>query len=587
MRLFYLKHIGELIKRYRRVRQLKCMKAKLKWIRPRRKGMADLIALLGVAAILSVVVFATPSDIPIGEMAYQKLWLGRMIFVFVICCVFSLCLNRKQYLSFPSIVTWVLIVLGGIEAIWGLRQIYGLAVSNHSLYALTGSFYNPGPYSGYLAMIFPLCLHEWLSLREKTERTCLEQGKYYVTLGVILLILCVLPAGMSRSAWIAAIISGVWVYGIHASWRIRLKEIRTRYKRKVGLACIAGGVIIIMIGYALFQLKATSANGRLFMWKVSALAIAESPIVGHGTGSFVSAYGRAQEDYFANGEYSETEELVAGSPEYAFNEYLQIAVEYGVPFLLVTALVITFCLWRGITENRIGICGGVISVLVFAFSSYPMQLPAFVIAFLILLMACIAGRFLAWQLAFACVLGFSGYHWWQADVHQECKDWANCRMLYQAGAYQSAKEGYERLYPKLKGRGAFLFEYGHCLHKLKEADASILLLKEASTRSCDPMILNIIGKNFQEKGEYAQAEKWLLRSTHLLPGRIYPYYLLAKLYASPGYLQPDKFHEMADLVLTKEPKVQSTAVREMRDEIRKLVIDVSNEKIVNNRNVND
>lgn len=30
----------------------------------------------------------------------------------------------------------------------------------------------------------------------------------------------------------------------------------------------------------------------------------------------------------------------------------------------------------------------------------------------------------------------------------------------------------------------------------------------------------------------------------------------------PGYLQPDKFHEMADLVLTKEPKVQSTAVRE-------------------------
>lgn len=71
--------------------------------------MADLIALLGVAAILSVVVFAIPIAIPIGEMAYQKLWLGRMIFVFVICCVFSLCLNRKQYLSFPSIVTLVLI----------------------------------------------------------------------------------------------------------------------------------------------------------------------------------------------------------------------------------------------------------------------------------------------------------------------------------------------------------------------------------------------------------------------------------------------------------------------------------------------
>jgi hypothetical protein len=28
---------------------------------------------------------------------------------------------------------------------------------NHPLFAVTGSFFNPGPYSGYLAMVFPLC----------------------------------------------------------------------------------------------------------------------------------------------------------------------------------------------------------------------------------------------------------------------------------------------------------------------------------------------------------------------------------------------------------------------------------------------
>lgn len=184
------------------------MKVKLKLIKIERKSMAGLIALLGVASILCVVAFPTPNDISVGEMAYQKLWLGRMTVVFAVCCLPFLCLNKKQYLSFPSIVTWVLIILGGIEAIWGLRQIYGFAVSNHSLYALTGSFYNPGPYSGYLAMIFPLCLHEWLNLKEKTERTWIEQGKYYMALGVMLLILCVLPAGMSRSAWIAVAVSG-------------------------------------------------------------------------------------------------------------------------------------------------------------------------------------------------------------------------------------------------------------------------------------------------------------------------------------------------------------------------------------------
>ncbi|WP_439710977.1 O-antigen ligase family protein [Bacteroides acidifaciens] len=536
-----------------------------------QKNIADVMTLTGVAAILSVVVFATSNDIPVGEMAYQRLWLGRMAFVFVVCCLLSFCLNRKNHLSFPTIVTWVLIILGGMEAVWGLRQIYGLAVSNHSLYALTGSFYNPGPYSGYLAMIFPLCLYEWLNLKEKTGRTWAEQGKYYIALGVMLLILCVLPAGMSRSAWIAAAISGTWVYGMHASWGSKLKEFGRKYKKKLVLACIAGSVIIIVAGYALFQLKATSANGRLFMWKISSMAIAESPVIGHGTGNFVSAYGRAQENYFANGEFSETEELVAGSPEYAFNEYLQVAMEYGIPFLLVVSLVIAFCLWKGSSEGRIGICGGVISFLVFSFSSYPMQIPGFAVTFYLLLAACAIGRSKVILFLFISMMALLGTYYWKNNQYAACKDWYRSKMLYNIGAYQSAKEDYGKLYPELANRGAFLFEYGYSLHKLKEYDNSTRILEEAMAHSNDPMILNIIGKNYQALGDYEKAEEYLIRSTHRLPGRIYPYYLLVKLYAEPQYLQPEKLKYAAEIVLTKEPKVQSTAVREMREEVKKLL----------------
>jgi len=536
-----------------------------------QKNMADMITLTGVAAILSVAVFATSNDIPVGEMAYQKLWLGRMLFVFVVCCLLSFCLNRKNHLSFPTIVTWVLIILGGMEAVWGLRQIYGLAVSNHSLYALTGSFYNPGPYSGYLAMIFPLCLYEWLNLKEKTERTWVEQGKYYIALGVMLLILCVLPAGMSRSAWIAAAISGTWVYGMRVSWGSRLKEFERKYKKRLVLVCIAGSVIIIVAGYALFQLKATSANGRLFMWKISSMAIAESPVIGHGTGNFVSAYGRAQENYFADGEFSETEELVAGSPEYAFNEYLQVAMEYGIPFLLVVSLVIVFCLWKGNSEGRIGICGGVISFLVFSFSSYPMQIPGFAVTFYLLLTACVVGRSKVILFLFISMMALLGTYYWKNNQYAACKDWYRSKMLYNIGAYQSAKEDYGKLYPELANRGAFLFEYGYSLHKLKEYDNSTRILEEAMAHSNDPMILNIIGKNYQALGDYEKAEEYLIRSTHRLPGRIYPYYLLVKLYAEPQYLQPEKLKYAAEIVLTKEPKVQSTAVREMREEVKKLL----------------
>ena len=35
-------------------------------------------------------------------------------------------------------------------------------------------------------------------------------------------------------------------------------------------------MVLIIVGYALFQLKVDSANGRLLIWKVSVMAIVEN-----------------------------------------------------------------------------------------------------------------------------------------------------------------------------------------------------------------------------------------------------------------------------------------------------------------------
>jgi hypothetical protein len=50
------------------------------------------------------------------------------------------------------------VVTGLVEAVWGLMQLYGFTSSQHYLFKITGSFFNPGPYSGWLAMIFPMAL---------------------------------------------------------------------------------------------------------------------------------------------------------------------------------------------------------------------------------------------------------------------------------------------------------------------------------------------------------------------------------------------------------------------------------------------
>ena len=118
-----------------------------KWL---KYGIA-LVAGIPVALCLSVVCCGT-SSLPADILEDDWRWMYA-------CGIFSLAAFTLLIFLFPArikeclpaVVSWVFILYGVVEAVWGIRQVYGFTYSNHSLYALTGSFYNPGPYSGYLA----------------------------------------------------------------------------------------------------------------------------------------------------------------------------------------------------------------------------------------------------------------------------------------------------------------------------------------------------------------------------------------------------------------------------------------------------
>lgn len=529
-----------------------------------RNLLAGTLVCIACIVLLSLAC-SVPSGLPAADTVGQWLYFDRSALAASGCLLMAGLLIEKRYALFVP-VSWVLVMLAGIEAVWGLRQLYGFATSGHSMYALTGSFFNPGPYSGYLAMILPVCLYQWLVCGRREGRV--------VSGGVMLLILCVLPAGMSRSAWLAAGVSCFCVYAWHMDWAYKFRLLWQQQRLRVVMAVIGGLCVLLLAGHLLFALKPDSARGRLFMWKITCRAIAEKPLAGYGVNNFAAAYGDAQEAYFAAGDYEPWEERVAGSPEYAFNEYLQAAVELGIPLAACLLVAVILCLYIGVRKERYGICGAILSLMIFSFSSYPLQLPAFIVTFGGLLLACIFDGS-RWQwLGLAVLVGVVGGFRLKNDLRTEqaCREWMNARVLYNAGAYQSVEKEYERLYPSLRNRAAFLFEYGHGLHKQQKFNESNRVLEEALRRSCDPMILNVMGKNYQQMGDCLSAEDWFVRSTHRLPGRIYPYYLLAKLYAEPSFRQPDKFEKMKRMVLTKEPKVHSTAIRQMREEVKKIQI---------------
>lgn len=532
-------------------------------------------SMVGIPVVLCLsVVCCGTSSLPADILADDWRWMyayGVLSSAAFALLVFLFPARIKECL--PAVVSWVFILYGGMEAVWGIRQVYGFTYSNHSLYALTGSFYNPGPYSGYLAMIFSVCLHEWLK-RKEYKKTI----PYYMAVAGMLLILCVLPAGMSRSAWIAAAVSSVYVCGMHYKREIQ-HYIKHHRKQAVSFAvvtCILSGIAL----GGIYQMKKDSADGRLFMWKIAAHAVSEHPWAGCGWNSVPAAYGQAQEDYFATGDYTVTEELVAGAPEYVFNEYLQVAIAWGVPVLCFGLLIMGGSMYIGHKQGIYGLCGALLSLMVFAFSSYPLQFPAFVSALVILVLACgirVLPLEKGWfRLLFTILLLVGSYgcfynYQQKSKVVSACKQWTKSRMFYQSGAYRQAVECYAEIQKEMVGNARFMFEYGHALHKLHEPELSNRVLKEALKVSGDPMILNVIGKNEQEMKHYASAEQWFMRAVHRLPGRIYPYYLLANLYAEPDFYRRDKLERVVRTVLEKEPKVQSTAIKQMRQKAQELL----------------
>ena len=422
------------------------------------------------------------------------------------------------------IIIWSLIAAGAVEAVWGLLQVYGYEPSNHSLYALTGSFYNPGPYSGFLAMCVPVALHEWLEGKRIWK---------HVALVALVLMLVVLPSGMSRSAWLAALVASGYVLGMH------YREKVCRYWKYF---CV-GGLLLVVLAVGAYHWKKDSADGRLLMWKVATQTVLDQPWQGVGWEYVAGAYGDAQERYFASGAASEQEAHVAGAPEYVFNEYLQVAMAWGVPALCGILLLVGVCFYLGHRGRMFGVCGGLLSLGVFSFSSYPFQFVEFIVALIALLVACMMRlRNVCLQVS-VLIIGI-----------------VVCLYLYD----------YREEHPMRKAHT--MFERAHSLHKAGEWEASTELLKETMRISSDAMILNIIGKNCQALGYYEEAEEWFIRSTHRLPNRIYPYYLLAKLYAEhPKYFPREKLEWAVRMVLEKEAKVESTAIKQMREEVKLLL----------------
>ena len=379
----------------------------------------------------------------------------------------------------------ILSFLALCESSLGLLQVLGLRVSGHVGFVMTGSFSNPGPYGGLIAILLAI-LGAYVIQNRNAQKW---YDKTLVILSAISCALCiiVLPASMSRAAWLALGIA-VLVFGF--------KELSfADWIRKHKALAVIASVIVLIAMTGVFFLKKDSAIGRLHIWHMELRAIAEKPLSGHGKGTVLGVYGDTQAKYFAEKERPEIITKVAGCPEYAFNEYLKIGVEYGIPAMLgvIVVLILVIAL---LLKYRLPFAYGLIAFCVFAFFSYPLE----------------AVRI-------------------KPDVE---KKWESIRYLSTMELYEDSVEELAPLYDDLKDNYRYLYDYGYALHKCKRYQESTKILKEGAVISSDPMFYNIIGRNYEAMKEYDKARDAYIHAHNMVPCRIYPLVLLMEMYASIG-----------------------------------------------------
>lgn len=250
--------------------------------------------------------------------------------VFLATVLFSLALFVCRREVAERIVVSALSLWLAYESVLGIMQLLGIIVSHNSMCPMTGGFANSGPYGGFLAVCIAVVFAaawRWRDSVNLYDRILFWLSSVSGCLGIV-----VLPALMSSTGFVALVVSAV-------AFALTNTESKSYFKSHKWLILSVVAVAFV-VGAGAFCLKKDSALGRFHIWEMELRAIADKPLTGHGFGKALVAYGDAQAEYFETEERGQERVRIAGCPEYAFNEYLRMGMEFGILGLLLSVAVI-------------------------------------------------------------------------------------------------------------------------------------------------------------------------------------------------------------------------------------------------------
>lgn len=211
--------------------------------------------------------------------------------LYILLRLFSVCK------SFPFFCVLLVAIAVAYEIILGGWQLVD-GRSHHVLYPVTGSFFNPGPYSAYISMGMVMALWQVYLDDEsmKYHRIMKLLWGFVLAGGGVMLVLT-----GSRTAMLVVALMFLWLY----------RKSLVKYKWFV---LLLGGLVFL----CLFWVKKDSAIGRVVLWSQSLQLCFHSGWMGAGLGSFRSEYAHQLQMFFKDDYAVENYAQYADVTDYAF-----------------------------------------------------------------------------------------------------------------------------------------------------------------------------------------------------------------------------------------------------------------------------
>lgn len=334
----------------------------------RVRASLDAVRGPGLMALLLVLWLAAtrPGDSPAAAAVPRLLTL-----------VAALCLAVAGFVSgrrFGHRTVWVLGGLGVVQAMLALLQATGiLEVTGKNPPYPAGTYVNHNHLAGILEVAMLLLLARALLPARRADGATLA-ARYAVGAMALALVLC-----QSRGGWIAALAGGSILFLERARRQVSARQV-------VAGALVAATLAAFVVAAGGHQLAERAGSlqvdtlveeeaTRIGLWRASVRMVADHPLRGVGVGGFRDAF----QAYRPPG-------LVV-APRHAHNDYLQVAVEGGLPALLlllalVASLVRGLLAGRGEAQGAHSLCrcqgalAVLVAVVVHAFVDFNGHIPA-------------------------------------------------------------------------------------------------------------------------------------------------------------------------------------------------------------------